>query len=158
MKAIITGSFDPVTIGHEALVKKATRAFDDVLVLLCQNFAKNSLFSADERLALLRETFKDDERVRVDYHEGWLYEYLKCSPDSVLFKGVRDYKDFEYEKEMARFNYEKSGVDTIIVYSEGEFDSVSSTKVRELLQSGGDWKKLVPQNAQKLIENFYRNI
>ena len=158
MKAIIPGSFDPVTVGHLALVEKASGLFDSVTVLLCHNFDKKTLFTFDQRLELLSVATSGMSGVTVDSHQGWLYEYLKEQKDAVLFKGVRNTVDFEYEKAMADFNFEHSGTETVFVLSDPDFSDVSSTKVRELLAQGGEWKNLIPQNAQKLVENFYRNI
>ncbi len=158
MKAIIPGSFDPVTIGHIALVEKASRMFSNVTVLLCHNFDKETLFTFEERLEMLFAATKGMNNVNVDSHTGWLYEYLKEQKDAVLFKGVRNTVDFEYEKKMADFNFERSGVETFFVLADSELANVSSTRVRQLLSDGGEWKKIIPQNAQKLVENFYKNI
>ena len=76
----------------------------------------------------------------------------------MLFKGVRDTVDFEYERKMADFNFQHSGVSTFFAVSDAEMSGISSTKVRALLTEGGDWKKFIPQNAQKLVEKFYKNI
>ena len=156
--AIIPGSFDPVTVGHLHLFEKASEMFESVTVLLCHNFDKKTLFSFEERLELLRASVSHLKNVSVDSHTGWLYEYLSDKKDSVLFKGVRNTVDFEYEKKMADFNFEHSGVSTVFVLSEEKFAEISSTRVRKLLSEGGDWKKNIPQNAQKLLENFYKNI
>lgn len=158
MKAIIPGSFDPFTVGHLALVEKAAKMFDSVTVLLCINFDKQTLFTFEERLELLRASVCDIPNVTVDSHSGWLYEYLKHEKDAVLFKGVRNTADFEYEREMADFNRDHSGVDTVFCLAEKDMCEISSTKVRHLLDEGGGWKSLVPQNAQKTLEKFVKNI
>lgn len=158
MKAIIPGSFDPITIGHLSIIKKAALIFEEVEVLLCQNFDKKTLFTFEERLALLYASVEDMKNVKVASHEGWLYEYLKKETDTVLFKGVRNSVDLEYEKKMAEFNLEHSGVETIFCLSDTELSDVSSTKVRDLLARGGEWRDFIPQNAQKLVEKFYKNI
>lgn len=158
MKAIIPGSFDPVTLGHVALFEKASKMFDSVTVLLCHNFDKKTLFNFEERLEMLFAATDGMENVKVEYHTGWLYEYLKEQENAVLFKGVRNTVDFEYERKMADFNFEHSGVETFFVISDPEMAEISSTKVRALLSDGGEWKKLIPQNAQKTIEKFYENI
>lgn len=158
MKAIIPGSFDPVTVGHLALFERACETFDSVTVLLCHNFDKKTLFGFEERLEMLYAATSHLERVTVDHHSGWLYEYLREQKDAVLFKGVRNTVDFEYEKKMADFNFEHSGTHTIFILSEAEMSDVSSTAVREALKNGEDWKKFIPQNAQKLVKNFYENI
>ncbi len=156
MRAIIPGSFDPVTTGHMALIERAAVLFDSVTVLLCHNFDKKTLFDFGERLEILQAALDGLDNVEADTHEGWLYEYLKAQGSCVLFKGLRNGEDFEYEKKMAEFNLEHSGVESIFVLSEPDLIGVSSTKVRLLLQEGGDWHKYVPQNAQKMIEKFYK--
>ena len=156
--AVIPGSFDPVTVGHLSLIKKAADTFENVTVLLCHNFDKKTLFSFEQRLEMLRAAVSELDNVRVDSHTGWLYDYLKNTENAVLFKGVRNTVDFEYEKKMADFNLEHSGVETLFALSDAEMSNISSTKVRELLRDGGDWEKLIPQNAQKYIKKFYINI
>lgn len=156
--AIIPGSFDPVTIGHLALINKAAHTFDEVVVLLCHNHDKKTLFTFEQRLEILCAALSDLDRVRVEAHTGWLYDYLNATENAVLFKGVRNTVDFEYERKMADFNFEHSGVDTYFVISDAETSGISSTLVRQLLHDGGDWKKFIPQNAQKLVEKFYINI
>lgn len=158
MKAIITGTFDPVTIGHESLIEKASHTFDEVVVLMCQNFDKRTLFSPEERLELLRLTAEKFQNVTVERHDGWLYEYLKNTENAVLFKGVRNEADFEYEKKMAEFNFEHSGVETVFTFSDEEHKNISSTLVRSMMASGEEWEKLIPQNAQKIAKKFYKNI
>lgn len=158
MKAIITGTFDPITVGHEALIKKASLLFDEVTVLMCQNFDKKTLFTPDQRFELVRLTAEAFPNVKAERHEGWLYEYLRKTQDSVIFKGVRNSRDLDYEREMAEFNLEHSGVETLFAFSDKENESVSSTLVRTLMAEGGDWLRFIPQNAQKSAEYFYKNL
>lgn len=158
MKAIFPGSFDPITVGHLSIIEKAADAFDSVTVLLCHNFDKKTLFTFEERLEMLYAAVEGMPRVTVDSHTGWLYEYLREEKDAVLFKGVRNTVDFEYERAMADFNFEHSGVSTFFAVSDPEMSGISSTEIRSLLAEGGDWKKFIPQNAQKLVEKFYKKI
>lgn len=153
--AIIPGSFDPVTIGHYSLVSRAAETFDNVTVLVCHNFDKVYTFSPDERLEIARKAFETIPNVKVGLYEGWLYEYLIAHKPCVLVKGVRNENDFIYEKKMADFNLEKSGVETLFMISEPELCDTSSTAVRCLLEQKSDWKRLIPQNAQKTVEKFY---
>ena len=155
MRAIITGTFDPVTIGHESLIKRASLLFDEVIVLMCQNFDKVTLFSPEMRFELVKLTAQSFPNVKAERHEGWLYEYLKKTENSVLFKGVRDSRDLEYEKKMAEFNFEHSGVETIFAFADKNTSEVSSTLVRNAMKEGKDWLKFIPQIAQKKAEYFY---
>ncbi len=153
--AVITGSFDPVTTGHEHLVKRAGEIFEKVIVLVCCNFDKKYLFSFDERVEIAKQAFAPYPNVTVERWDTWLYEWLLKHPDAVVVKGVRNAHDLEYEREMAKFNYEKSAVPTVFLTPNDEFLDISSTKVREFLAKKGEWKKFVPQNAQKIVEKFY---
>jgi len=158
MTAVIPGSFDPVTTGHYNLVKRASGLFETVVVLVCVNFDKEYIFSHSQRLEIARAAFSDLENVRVEMHTGWLYEYLENNKPCVLVKGIRNSNDYEYEKKQALFNLEKCGVEPLYLDAvETEIDT-SSTKVRTLLASSGDWKRFIPQSAQKTVEKFYKKI
>lgn len=154
-KAVIPGSFDPITTGHLSLISRTAELFDEVTVLVCVNYDKTYMFSEEERFELVRLSVSELENVSVEIYGGWLYEYLNSHKPCVLVKGVRDEKDFVYERRMAEFNFEKSSVETLLLFSGGDEISTSSTKVRQLLESGGDWKKIIPQNAQKILKKFY---
>ena len=153
MKAIIAGSFDPVTIGHLDLVKRASELYEEVEVLLCENFDKTPRFPTPLRLEMLRAATKEIKNVSVSSHSGWLYEYLILQKNAVLFKGVRNEKDLEYEKKMAEFNLERSGVETVFVEADPTLEKVSSTLVFERFKNGGEWKNLVHPTTAIFMEN-----
>ena len=155
MRAIIPGSFDPMTTGHLSLVTRASKLFESVTVLVCINFDKKYMFSPEQRLEIARASVGHLDNVEAELYTGWLYEYLNSHKPCVLVKGVRNVQDFEYEKTMAGFNLEKSGVETVLLFSEKDEVCTSSTKVREFLEKNDTCCKLIPQSAQKLIEKFY---
>lgn len=153
--AVIPGSFDPMTKGHVSLITRAASMFESVKVLVCINFDKSYMFSPEERLEIARVSLYHLENVSVELYTGWLYEYLNLHKPCVLVKGIRDGKDFLYEKNMAEFNLEKSGVETLFLASEKGEEGVSSTAVRVLLDEGKSENEFIMQNAQKLIQKFY---
>ena len=155
MTAVIPGSFDPITTGHYNLVQRAAELFDSVTVLVCVNFDKEYIFTHEQRLKIAEDAFSDLANVRVEMHTGWLYEYLEKNKPCVLVKGIRNSNDYEYEKKQALFNFEKCGVETLYLDAAATETDTSSTKVRDVLASCGDWKKFIPQNAQKTVEKFY---
>jgi pantetheine-phosphate adenylyltransferase len=116
---------------------------------MCQNFDKVTLFSPEARFELVKLTAESFPNVRAERHEGWLYEYLRKTENAVLFKGVRDSRDLEYEKNMAEFNFEHSGVETIFIFADKNTAEVSSTLVRTAMKEGKDWLRFIPQIAQK---------
>ncbi len=153
--AVIPGSFDPITLGHVELVKRAAQVFDRVILLVCINFDKTYLFTHDERAQIAKAAVSGIDNVSVEIYDGWLWEYLISKPDCVLVKGVRCEEDFIYEKKMADFNLEKSGVHTLLFFARDDQETLSSTKVRSMIECGGEWKEFIPQNAQKIVEKFY---
>ena len=156
MKAIIPGSFDPITTGHEDIIKRVSENFDSVTVLVCENENKTPMFTLDERLEIARNALSYLENVTVEKHKGFLYEYLLREEGVVIVKGVRNKEDFEYEKEMAKFNYEKSRVETLLIFASDKNSEISSTVVRRNLSEYGDFSTFIPQNAQKTVKKFYK--
>ena len=155
MTAVIPGSFDPLTTGHFDLILRASKIFESVTVLVCVNYEKEYTFTHEERVEIARAAFSGFENIKVEMHDSWLYEYLNANKPCVLVKGIRNSTDYEYEKKQAEFNLEKSGVETLYLDSAATECDTSSTRVRQLLSDVGDWKSLIPQNAQKMVEKFY---
>ena len=125
--AVCPGSFDPVTLGHVDVAKRAAAIFGACRVVVMNNREKNYRFSLEERYALCCAAFEGEENITVDLYEGMLYEYLGTLDEPILVKGVRDEKDFLYEKKMAEFNFEKSGVETMYLSASSPYLSLSST-------------------------------
>jgi len=153
--AVIPGSFDPMTTGHVSLVERTASLFEGVTVLVCINFDKSYTFTPEERLEIARASLEHLENVKVELYTGWLYEYLESHKPCVLVKGLRNEKDFAYEKAMADFNFEKCGVETLFLSSDKAERDTSSTKVRASLDSETGEISHISQNAQKLIQKFY---
>lgn len=103
-KAVFPGSFDPVTLGHLHLIERAARLYDEVIVVIAVNSAKNALFSIEERKALLMENLRSAANVRVDVAEGLLVDKVRQLGADVMLRGVRDVQDFAYEKQIAWAN------------------------------------------------------
>ena len=154
MRALVTGTFDPITLGHLHVIKKASEAFDEVTVLLCENFDKESLFTSSQRKEIICSAVADMKNVSVEYHSGWLSDYLKENDNLVIFRGARNAKDFEYEKNMAEYHLENSGINTLITFSSEKYSNISSTLVRELISKRGDWEPLLHPSCVPLIREF----
>ena len=103
--AVCPGSFDPVTLGHVDVARRAAKLFGACRVVVMNNRDKKYLFSLEERFRFCRAAFEADENITVDLYEGMLYEYLETLEDPVLVKGIRNETDYLYEKNMARFNF-----------------------------------------------------
>lgn len=152
--AILPGSFDPPTLGHLDLARRATALFGSCRVVVMNNRDKNYRFSIKERFALCKAAFLDEENITVDLFEGMLFEYVKnLGEEAVLVKGVRNEQDFLYEKKMAAFNFEHCGVETIYLDAKESFQSLSSTLAREKMEAGEDLSSCLPENVIKHLQN-----
>ncbi len=151
--AVCPGSFDPVTLGHVDIAKRSAELFGSCRVVVMNNRDKTYRFSLEERYALCRAAFEGEENITVDFYEGMLYEYLATLDEPVLVKGVRNEKDFVYEKKMAEFNFKKSGVETLYLDASEKYLSLSSTLVREKIEKNEDLSGLLPEKVVKLLQN-----
>lgn len=154
--AIYPGSFDPATFGHLDIIERSSRLFDQLIVAVLNNSAKNSLFSAEERVSMLKTLTADYPNVRVDSFEGLLIDYAKRVGAGFLVRGLRAVSDFEYELQIAQTNHvEYPGIDTIFLTTSLNYSYLSSTIVREFASYGGDIRHFVPAEIIPLIYDKY---
>ena len=136
-KAVFAGTFDPVTKGHEAVIKKASKAFDELTVAICVNPDKKALFSLETRLEMLNCVCKKFNNVKVVYHEGWLVDLMKDIGAIYNVRGVRNATDYEYENKMHYYNENAyPEIVTLYIPCSESLKDVSSTKVKTELASG----------------------
>jgi pantetheine-phosphate adenylyltransferase len=153
--AIYPGSFDPITNGHIDLVERTLRVFDRVIIAIAMNSEKDhSLFTVEERLAMIREVFQElGKRVKVDSFEGLLVDYAERIGAQVIVRGLRAISDFEYEFQMAMMNRElKPNIETLFMMTGESYFYISSRLVKEVVSLGGDVSKLVPKNVLKRLK------
>ncbi|MGB9553846.1 MAG: pantetheine-phosphate adenylyltransferase [bacterium] len=155
-KAVIPGSFDPVTYGHLDIVQRARRLFDEIIVAVLENHEKRFLFSVDERVDMLKEVTKGFHGVTVDSFSGLLVTYMKRVNAMIIVRGLRALSDYEYELQMALTNHElDEGVETIFLASSARYSFLSSRIVKEVASLGGKISDFVPPYVeQKLREKF----
>lgn len=143
MRAICPGSFDPVTHGHLDIVKRAAHFFDEVLVAVGRNSAKNYLFTPDERVEMLVDATRDLPNVRVQLLDGLLVDYCREHDVDCIVKGLRFAGDFEFELQMAQMNHALSGIETVMLPTSAQWATLSSTMIREVAKLGGDVSQFV---------------
>ena len=142
--ALFAGSFDPFTIGHHALIKRALPMFDKIIIGIGINSGKKCMFTVEERIKAIEKIYADEERVEVKVYNCLTMDFAKEIGADVLLRGVRSTKDFEYEREIADMNLRLGGIETVLLISEPEHASTSSSIVRELITYGKDVSALLP--------------
>ena len=154
IKAVFPGTFDPITLGHEDLTRRAARLFDGVILAVADSKSKKPLFTLDERIAIAREAFKDLHNVEVIGFSGLLMNFVRQHGARVVVRGVRAVSDFDYEFQLAGMNRQLyPEVETIFMTPGEQYGYVSATLVREISILGGDVRKFVsPLVAARLAE------
>ena len=143
---IFVGSFNPFTIGHDSIVRRALPLFDRLVIgVVGDNVHKPDMPSAEERMQVIRDLYADDARIEVKPYNGLAMDFAKAENAKFIVKGVRTVSDFEYEQWQADFNRKLGGIETILLYTEPELASVSSGAVRELQHFGVDVSDYLPK-------------
>ncbi len=154
---IYAGTFDPITYGHIDILKRALKIFDRVLVLVAKHPEKKSLFTAEERLEMVKEVIKDIENAEADKYCGLLVDYLRDKNATAVIRGMRVVSDFEYEFQMALMNrHLYPDIDIIFFFPSKEYTYLSSSIIKEVFLLGGDVSKFVPPYVIKKLEGKYR--
>ena len=143
-QALFAGSFDPFTIGHYSVVKRELPMFDKITIGIGINSGKKSMFPVEERVKAIEKAFAGEERIEVKVYDCLTMDFAKEIGADVLLRGVRTTKDFEYEREIADINLKLGGIETVLLISEPEYTSISSSVVRELITYGKDVSELLP--------------
>ncbi len=152
-KAIYPGSFDPITFGHIDIIKRSAKIVDELVVGVLNNSAKNSLFSLEERVSMIKEITKDLPNVKVESFEGLLVDYMNEIGATIIIRGLRAVTDFEYELQIAQSNHiQNEEIETIFLTTNLKYSYLSSTIVKEFASYGGDISKFVPE---QFIDRIY---
>jgi pantetheine-phosphate adenylyltransferase len=156
--ALYPGTFDPITFGHIDVVDRARALFPRVIILVARNTNKTPLFDQDERIAMIRETFRKRAGIEVDGFDGLLVDYARQHGASVIVRGLRAVSDFEYEFQMALTNRKLAkSIETIFLAPREQYTYLNSTIVREISRLGGDASDFVPPAVRRrLRKKFHR--
>lgn len=155
--AICPGSFDPVTKGHIDIINRATKIFDEVIVLVLTNPDKKNTFSMDERCALIKKAVGENSKIKVDGYDGMLAQYAEKVGATAVVKGLRAMSDFEYEFQMALTNKKLNPkLETVFLTSMAENMYLSSSMVRQVARFGGDISIFLPDEIVEDVENVLK--
>lgn len=154
VSAMYPGTFDPITLGHEDLVRRAARLFDRVVVAIAANPGKEPMFTVEERVSLARSVMSDFENVEVTGYEGLTVDFARANNLQVIVRGLRAISDFEYEFQLAIMNRHLTDeVETAFLTPTEKYTYISSSLVREICSLGGDISEFVsPEVSRALFE------
>ncbi len=146
-RVLLPGSYDPVTLGHLEIIKKAAELYDEVFVVMFINSEKSYTFSKEERRQMLTLATEELENVFVDAYDGYVVDYAKNNGIDLIIKGYRNETDLAYEKIQAEYNLKNGKIETVLWQSCEEFSTVSSTLARECIKKGEKLDKLLPEKV-----------
>ncbi len=149
--AVVAGSFDPITKGHEALIRRTAKLFDEVIVAICVNDDKKYMFDVQKRLEMIKSAFCDDKRIIPMVHQGLVADLAK-EKDAVIVKGLRYAADFDYEHLQAESNYLINGVETLFLPSRSDEMFITSSLVRELVKANKPFNPFVSEKVAEIIK------
>jgi pantetheine-phosphate adenylyltransferase len=143
-RAVFPGSFDPVTLGHVDIIERALPLFDEIILAIGINLEKKYMFSLEERVRFLEETFKGESKIIVKTYNGLTVDFCVKEKAAFILRGLRNTIDLEFEKTIGQTNYRLAGIETVFLISSPGNSHVSSTVVRDIKKHGGDYSILVP--------------
>lgn len=152
VKAIFPGSFDPITNGHMDVIGRGLKLFDQLVVAVGHNPAKDILFTPEERVDMIKELVADKPRVTVESYECLTVEFAAQIGADVMLRGLRNLTDVQYEFQLAMTNRSVAGIETVFVMTSEEFGFVNSTMVRDVAMLGGDVSKLIPVSVYERLQ------
>jgi pantetheine-phosphate adenylyltransferase len=154
--AVYPGSFDPITFGHLDIINRGLRIFDEVIIAVARNSTKNSLFTIEERVNLIREVLAGNDRAKVDTFDGLLIDYVLSKGATVVIRGLRAISDFEYEFQIAQMNRSISqDVETLFMMTSVPYSYLSSSIVKEVSSLNGPVDGQVPPAVKKALDAKY---
>lgn len=151
--AVFPGSFDPITTGHEAIVKRALPLFDKIIIALGENSTKQSFFPSTKRFGWIQKVFAGEKKVEVKTYKGLTIDFCREENARYILRGLRTSADFEFERVIAQMNRAmEEKIETIFILSTPELSAITSTIVRDILRNGGDISQFVPSAIRKELK------
>ncbi|MCC8360719.1 pantetheine-phosphate adenylyltransferase [Salinimicrobium sediminilitoris] len=147
--AVFPGSFDPITLGHVDIINRGLPLFDEIILAIGINSDKKYMFSLEDRVRFLKETFKDEPKIKVMTYKGMTVDFCKSQNAGFILRGLRNAIDLEFEKTIGQTNYKLSEVETVFFITSSGKSHISSTVVRDVIRNGGDYHFMVPDVVRK---------
>lgn len=145
--AVFPGSFDPITLGHVSVIKRAVDLFDQIIVAIGNNSQKAYMFDLKQREAWIKDAFAKEPKISVDIYNGLTVDYCEKIHAKYILRGLRNQQDFEFERTIAQMNKKLNDeIETIFLFTEVEYSAINSTVVRDIIRNGGDAHQFLPSN------------
>ena len=148
-KYVFPGSFDPITLGHQDIIERALPLCDSLIIAVGENNDKKYMFSLQERIDFITNTFNNEPKISVDSYNGLTVNFCVKHKATAILRGLRNPADFEFEKNIAQVNGRLSGIDTVFLLTAADHSYISSGIVREIMSHNGDYNSLVPKAVKK---------
>lgn len=144
--AVFPGSFDPLTLGHESIIRRALPLFDKIIIAIGTNTSKKNLFPLEKRKKWIRKVFAGEQKISIDSYQGLTVNFCRKKGAGYILRGLRTSADFDFERSIAQMNHAMAGdIETIFILSLPELSAVNSTIVRDIIIHGGDARKFLPK-------------
>jgi len=147
-RALFPGSFDPITLGHYDIIKRALDLFDEIVVAIGVNGDKNYMFTVEQRKEFIERAFADEPKVKVTTYQGLTVDFCKEIDAQFILRGLRNPADFEFEKAIAHTNRKLSQIETVFLLTAARTSFISSSIVRDVIRNHGDYTVLVPESVR----------
>ena len=147
-RALFPGSFDPITLGHYDIIKRALDLFDEIVVAIGVNGDKNYMFTVEQRKEFIEKAFADEPKVKVTTYQGLTVDFCKEIDAQFILRGLRNPADFEFEKAIAHTNRKLSQIETVFLLTAARTSFISSSIVRDVIRNHGDYTVLVPESVR----------
>ena len=143
-RAVFPGSFDPLTLGHYDIIERGLKLFDEIILAIGVNADKKYMFTLEQRETFLKESFKDEPKIKVMTYTGLTVDFCNETDSAFILRGLRNPGDFEFEKAIAHTNRKLSQIETVFLLTSSGKSYISSSIVRDVIRNGGDYTGLVP--------------
>ena len=155
MIAVYPGSFDPITLGNEDIIMRASMLFDHLVVAVARDNSKNTLLSFEQRFELVKYIIGDNKKVSVESYEGLTINFVSGLQSRIIISGIRSQQDYDYEAEMSNINFMMSNnIETLLLSSSDKFRSISSSRVREIFTLGGNITNFVSDKTYSYLKTL----
>jgi pantetheine-phosphate adenylyltransferase len=153
-RAVFPGSFDPITIGHEDIIKRALPLFDEIIIAVGYNSTKSGMYDIEERMQFIRDVFEGDPKIKVHKYQTLTIDYCKEQQANYILRGLRTAADFEFERGIGQVNRMMADdIETVFMLTAPEYTPISSSIVRDVVRHKGNLKGLVPERILAKISS-----